>query len=403
MQGAAMSKAIIFCADGTWNGPEEQTGTSVADADDTAGELHGDTVTNVVKLYSNLAGRPTPETLLLHNEQEKTLVDGAGTLRQVAKYIHGVGDSRSPISKVMGGVFGVGVISRIVRGYTFISRHYQPGDAIYITGFSRGAYTARALAGLITQVGLLDTRKYNVNDKEEAYRRGLGAWHRSKGITINGSSQATAIANRFLDFIESFVAREMLPSTDLVPDVPIKAVGVWDTVGSLGIPLYLKDSRFDVFQFTDAKLSDKVEYGFHAMAIDELRIDFPVTRWHERKQIDQVWFAGAHADVGGGYAQDESRFSDVALQWMMAHLQSVGVQLATPLTCVPDCVCSKHGIHKPWEKPPFNRLKKKPRQPEVGDVFHSSVVDRWKNDAAYRPKALSFLTEQNLSGLTLCD
>jgi uncharacterized protein (DUF2235 family) len=88
-----MSKAIIFCADGTWNGPEEQTGKPVADADDNAGELHGGTVTNVVKLYSNLAGRPTPETMLLHNEQEKKLVNAAGKTVQVAKYIHGVGDS----------------------------------------------------------------------------------------------------------------------------------------------------------------------------------------------------------------------------------------------------------------------------------------------------------------------
>ncbi len=398
-----MSKVIIFCADGTWNGPEEQTGKSVADADDNAGELHGDTVTNVVKLYSNLAGRPTPETLMLHNEQEKVLVDGAGRVLQVAKYIHGVGDSRSLVSKVMGGVFGMGVISRIVRGYTFISRQYQPGDAIYIVGFSRGAYTARALAGMIARVGLLDPGKYNVNDKEEAYRRGLAAWHRSKGITLSGRSKAVAMANRFLDFIESFVARDTLKDDDLIPDVPIRAVGVWDTVGSMGIPLYLKDSRFDVFHFTDTRLSDKVEHGFHAMAIDELRIDFPVTRWDARKQIEQAWFSGAHADVGGGYAEAESRFSDVALQWMMARLQSVGVKLATPLTRVPNCVCSKQDVHKPWDSPPFNKLKKRPREPEVSDVFHSSVVQRWQSDPAYRPKAMAFVTEQNIIGLKLCD
>jgi hypothetical protein len=92
----------------------------------------------------------------------------------------------------------------------------------------------------------------------------------------------------------------------------------------------------------------------------------------------------------------------VALQWMMSRMQGVGVHLATPLTCVPDCVCSKHDIHKPWDRVPFNRLKKKPRQPMADDIFHSSVVERWRNDAAYRPKALSFLTEQNLVGLKLC-
>src|ERR1700710_1995534 len=105
-----MPKAIIFCADGTWNGPEEQTGTSVADGDDDAGELTGDTVTNVVKFYSNLAGRATPETLRLKDEQEKRLIDATGNTVQIAKYIHGVGDSDNLIRKVMGGVFGMGVI-----------------------------------------------------------------------------------------------------------------------------------------------------------------------------------------------------------------------------------------------------------------------------------------------------
>jgi uncharacterized protein (DUF2235 family) len=126
-----MSKNIVFCADGTWNGPEDQTGKSIADADDNAGELTGDTVTNVVKFYANLAGRATPETMMLHNEQEKLLSDPAGNTMQVAKYLHGVGDSRNVVMQVLGGVFGVGVIARIVRGYTFISRYYQPGDAIY--------------------------------------------------------------------------------------------------------------------------------------------------------------------------------------------------------------------------------------------------------------------------------
>ena len=138
-----MSKNIVFCADGTWNGPEEHTQQSPIDTADTAGELLGGALTNVVKLYANLAGRPTPETLALQNEQEKTLLDVAGNTVQIAKYLHGVGDSNNVVIKVLGGVFGMGVIARIVRGYTFISRYYQPGDAIHLAGFSRGAYTAR--------------------------------------------------------------------------------------------------------------------------------------------------------------------------------------------------------------------------------------------------------------------
>ena len=399
-----MGKAIVFCADGTWNGPQEQTGKTVIDGDDNAGELLGDSSTNVLKLYANLAGRPIVETLALHNEQEKRLVDAAGNTVQIAKYIHGVGDSRNPINKVLGGVFGMGVISRVVRGYTFISRHYRPGDAIYISGFSRGAYTARTLAGMIARVGLLNPQRYDVNDKEEAYRRGLAAWNRSKGITLNGKSEVVRLANRFLDFIESFVSHATLSADDLVPDVPIQAVGVWDTVGSMGVPLYLKDKRYDVFRFTDTTLSDKVHFGFHAMAIDELRKDFPVTQWLPRAkgQVEQVWFVGAHADVGGGYAERESRLSDVALEWMMRKLQGTGMTLATPLSCVPDCACSLQQPHKPWEKPPFNLLGKKAistRSPTADNVFHASVVERWKNDTHYRPKALSFVTADNIDAL----
>jgi len=393
-----MPKAIIFCADGTWNGPEEQTGQSVADGDDSAGELTGDTITNVVKFYSNLAGRATPETVMLKNEQEKKLIDAAGNIVQMAKYIHGVGDSSNAIHKVMGGVFGMGVISRIVRGHTFISRYYQPGDAIYIVGFSRGAYTARALAGMISRVGLLDASKYDVNDKEEAYRRSLSAWFRSKGLTFSGSSWFARMANKVVGAIQHTMGRN-LQDADLIANVPIKAVGVWDTVGSMGIPLYVSDGRFDLFRFTDTQLSDRVEFGFHAMAIDEMRIDFPVTKWDKRKNIQQVWFSGAHADVGGGYTQAESRFSDVALQWMMDKLSAVGVTLATPLTCIPDCGCSNQSMHKPWEHSPFDKLMKKARQPSADDVFHSSVVQRWKLDTAYRPQALVFVTDKNVDGL----
>jgi glutathione S-transferase len=396
-----MSKAIIFCADGTWNGPQEKTGKSVADGDDDAGELTGDSVTNVVKFYSNLAGRATPETVRLKNEQEKKLIDAAGNTVQIAKYIHGVGNSNNLIEKVMGGVFGMGMISRIVRGYTFISRYYQPGDAIYILGFSRGAYTARALAGMIGRVGLLDASKYDVNNKEDAYRRGMTAWYRSKGLTFSGSSWVARIANKVVGAMQHALGRQDLHGTDLIANVPIKAVGVWDTVGSMGVPLYVNDSRFDLFRFTDTQLSDRVEYGFHAMAIDEMRIDFPVTKWDKRKNIEQVWFVGAHADVGGGYQETQSRFSDVALQWMMAKLGSVGVTLATPLTCVPDCSCTRQDIHTPWDNPPFEQLAKHPRQPAVADVFHVSVVERWKGDTRYRPQALTFFTEQNVDALTV--
>src|SRR5882724_5105785 len=81
----------------------------------------------------------------------------------------------------------------------------------------------------------------------------------------------------------------------------------------MGIPLYARNDRVDVFRFADDRLSDKVEYGFHAMAINEMRRDFPVTKWQEREQIEQVWMIGAHADVGGGYLGEESCLSNLGL------------------------------------------------------------------------------------------
>ena len=382
-----MPKRIVFCADGTWNGPEQQTGVTPIDSNDDQGELNGAKVTNVVKLFANLAGRVTPETMAMRDEQEKVVVDPAGGTVQIAKYIHGVGDSNSFLKKAMGGMFGMGVIARIVRGYTFISRNYDPGDEIHIAGFSRGAYTARALAGLIASVGLLNRAHYDPTDKNEAYRLGIAAWCRSKNTTLNGAGKLTDLANHLLNFVSGFFAHKLKPN-QLIPNVPIKSVAVWDTVGSMGIPAYAGDKRYDVFRFVDTKLSDKVQNGFHAMAIDELRMDFPVTAWDSRAGIKQVWFIGAHADVGGGYSAQESRLSDIALDWMMKQLAEVGVRLATPLTYKPEPLIAP-AIHQPWSKAPFALLPRSPRQVAGTDTIHDSVLRRWQADASYRPQSMS--------------
>src|SRR5262245_65124911 len=121
-----MPKAIIYCADGTWNGPEEKTGVSPTEDSDEHGEVQGARVTNVVKLFNNIAGNVTPETTRLPNEQESVLLDQTGTVVQVAKYIHGVGDSNNIALKLLGGTVGTGTSARIARGSTFISRHDEP-------------------------------------------------------------------------------------------------------------------------------------------------------------------------------------------------------------------------------------------------------------------------------------
>ena len=398
-----MPKNIVFCADGTWCGPAERPGLSGLDVDDKDDDRKREDITNVLKLYSALAGESNALSTALADEQERTHIGADGRIAQVAKYIHGVGESSNLLFKVLGGTLGFGIIARVVRGYTFISRHYDAGDAIHIIGFSRGAYTARSLAGMIANVGLLNRADYDPADEFEAYRRGVLAWSRAKSVSFNGTSRLTGLANNILGMTQGFFGNT-LPPNALVPVASIKSVAVWDTVGALGIPAYAGDHRYDVFRFTDEALSDKVENGFHAMAIDERRIDFPVTRWKERKNVAQVWFAGAHSDVGGGNRPGESGLSDIALRWMMRKLAGVGV-IFTPGAV--DRVAPASGfpaIQKPWEQLPFSKLGKSDRAVLPEDLLHASVKTRWDGaNPQYRPTSMEPFLHRGLGGARLED
>ena len=359
-----MAKNIIFCADGTWNSPNQ---------DDDKDEIADPT--NVYKLFLCLEGTDSPDSLLTENEQEKELRD-SGTTLQIAKYLHGVGDSRSAIRRLMGGAFGAGVISRIVRGYTFISRNYEPGAKIFIVGFSRGAYTARALAGLIASQGLLAARL--TEHKEEAYRSGAAAWYRYRNATASKPSLARLweVARD----LPGFISRDSLSDGDLVPVEHIAAVAVWDTVGALGIPRFRGNGeRVDAFRFCDTRLSQKVINGIHAVAVDEQRNDFQPTLWDAAPNVKQVLFPGAHCDVGGGYpmANNESGLSDGGLHWMIEQLTANGVRFSKvqPFAIAP----SHSGVaHKPWVHSPWNfpGVSLGPRRFPRGMERHPSIAAR---------------------------
>ncbi len=345
-----MKKTIIFCADGTWNGPDQ---------DDNNDGLSDPT--NVYKLFCGLAGSLSIDSLREADEQEKS---GQG---QVAKYINGVGDSRNPIIRMMGGAFGAGIISRIVRGYTFISRNYDPGDDIVVVGFSRGAYTARALAGLIVSQGLL--ANHLTHNKEDAYQWGTTAWYQYR-------KKAGAIRLvEVIKYLPAFVSMRYLRKSDLVKVKKIKAVAVWDTVGALGIPSYIGNERTDAFRFTNTKLSPIVENGFHAVALDEQRVDFTPTLWEPRAKIEQILFPGAHADVGGGYTttNHESGLSDVALGWMVEQLNTVDVRFSQPIY-TPFSPDPRGTAHKPWQHWPFNRVGKTKLREFKGTEIHEHPV-----------------------------
>jgi len=381
-----MQKTIIFCADGTWNGPGSDDFTDKNAA-----------WTNVFKLFNNLAGENAIGDSRLADEQERVLTAANGDVSQIAKYLHGVGDSDNFLVRILGGTTGAGIIARIVRGYTFVSRNYVAGDKIILLGFSRGAYTARALGGLIATRGLLDPA--HTHDKADAYRLGSAVWsdYRRTALAAKGSSLLHEFQRTIRDLPGFFSSK---PAVTMVENVPIEAIAVWDTVGALGIPIYVeKDVRADLFRFADTVLSPKVLHGFHAIAADEQRDDFVPTFWDPDGRIVQCLFPGAHADVGGGYRGDESGLSDAALLWMMNRLATVGVVFAEKPGFPPQPNAA--GVsHRPWGDLPFSRLPHSMRQFLASGKLGISqcLLDRLTGDATYAPANLAAYLNGRIAG-----
>jgi hypothetical protein len=358
-----MGKNIVFCADGTWNAPgAEDDGNTEAD-------------TNVFKLFSNLASNSPPAADPDAKEQDCTLTDADGSVLQVAKYLHGVGDSNNLLVKVLGGALGAGLIERVVRGYTFVSRNYAPGDKIFLIGFSRGAYTVRALAGLIDAKGLLDATKLGLGDKVDGYRYGLGAWYDYRRAKLEAQFGLLGRLDEVVSEIPTFFGfKAPVHAEEYVP-APIEVVAVWDTVGSYGIPAYNANLvRLDVFKFADLRLSAKVRNGLHAVAVDEQREDFEPTLWDADPRVTQVLFVGSHGDVGGGYPVCSQ--SDAALKWMTGKLTQLGVRFAAVPAFVPQP--DPRGLaHLQWKHPPWNQWLHSPRVfPAAGLLVSRSLVDR---------------------------
>lgn len=207
--------------------------------------------------------------------------------------------------RFIGGAVGAGLELNIVQGYEFLAKEYEEGDEVYVVGFSRGAYTARSLVGMIRNCGL-------ISPKHLALRVAIASGiYRTRQDSVDSST-----ANMF----RAAFSRE----------IKIKYVGIWDTVGALGVPLNLtKDVNMKFYEFHDTKLSNIVENAFHAVAIDEHRQDYDVCLWSPEsvpeQQLEQRWFLGAHCDVGGGYR--DRRLSDMTLGWMQNKASALGLAL----------------------------------------------------------------------------
>lgn len=272
-------KRLVVCCDGTWNKPDNQA------------------ITNVEKIARTVQSDPT----------------ATGGVYQLVYYVSGVGAGSYAADRLLGGAFGFGLFHNVIACYRFLAQNYEPGDEIFIIGFSRGAYTARSVAGMVGRVGLLT----KVSLVEE---RLPGAVH---------MYQRTAMPQgAFGASVDEF-------KHDHCHRAKVDFLGVFDTVGALGVPGFLRHAP----RFHDVQLSAQVLRARHAMAVDETRLKFAPTFWEapeeppgtptEDKRVKQVWFEGAHSDVGGGYL--ETGLSDTSLLWMAREAHAAGLVFDVPL------------------------------------------------------------------------
>lgn len=293
-----MNKNIVLLSDGTGN---------------SAGKLFK---TNVWRLYQALALSPP----------------GSGAPLQIACYDDGVGSSSFRPAAILGGAFGWGLKRNVLDLYTFLCRNYEPGDAIYAFGFSRGAFTVRVLSGLITSEGLVAA-----SNETELKRRALHAFQRYRD-RYRTATRIEVPLRAVRNMITGYRTRAEPVRDDRRPDITF--LGVWDTVAAYGLPFDELTRAWNmVFRLSvpDRHLSVKVRRACQALALDDERKTFHPVLWNELDQPDQntgarhideerltqVWFAGVHSNVGGSYPDDA--LAHVPLHWMMQQAQKAGI------------------------------------------------------------------------------
>lgn len=296
-------------------------------------------------------------------------VDGVGTGR-------GTGRVSRTIDRALGGALGLGLMQNIADAYRFLAFNYSPGDEIFIFGYSRGAFTARSLVGLIRNCGVL--RRDALHKLCDALR----LYRSRKDHPDSGKSEA---------FRAKYAVEDR---------TPIAYIGVWDTVGSLGIPKHLVlASLFNRgLAFHDTDLSGCVRAARHAVAIDERRRTYEPTLWsnldtrnegRDGTPYRQIWFPGDHGGVGGG--ADSDLLSNDALFWVAEGAQEAGLALAA--ASVEDWASARNcGAPLPGEPDLFNRVVafgfRDREGPKAPGALSEAAVKRWLILPSWRPGAL---------------
>jgi hypothetical protein len=259
---------------------------------------------------------------------------------QIAHYIAGVGTSGFKPFAILDGATGFGVPSNVRKLYRFISWNWEPGDEIYMFGFSRGAFTIRTLVGLIQHEGLIPVQIGNENvPREERARDAMGAWraYRSETITWKTSLPTIWLTRLVRDLVialgyrlmgyRSYANVKAATEAQARDDIPIKFIGLFDTVEAYGVPLEefrrAIDKAIWPISFRNGILCENVETARHALSLDDERVTFHPLRFDMKnskkpERIKEVWFAGVHTDVGGGYPEDH--LAQVPLTWMTNEL-----------------------------------------------------------------------------------
>ncbi len=275
-----MTKKLVVCADGTWNKPSQKDREQYRPS-------------NVVKIVSSLA----------HHDSQGNA--------QIIFYEPGIA-AEGILDPWVSGFTGAGLSRSVKTAYTFLINNYEPGDLVYCFGFSRGAFVVRSLCGLVGKTGLL--KKHNVFLCEEAY----DLYRRTDIEAESPETQRFRKARVHLD-----------PIDDIRAPFIIHFMGVWDTVGALGIPIArMADWTSSGFAFHDTTLNPYLSYAYQALAVDERREAYLPTVWKRHasannKDVQQVWFCGSHSNVGGGY--EDMGLANIAFIWMLEKAQSCGL------------------------------------------------------------------------------
>ncbi|MDH3006769.1 DUF2235 domain-containing protein [Gordonia alkanivorans] len=255
-----MRKRLIICCDGTWKSAKDPR------------------ISNVEKIARAV----------------KT--DAADGAVQLVHYVNGVGTGSSWSDRVFGGAFGRGLDANLLDAYRFLVLNYEPDDEIFVFGFSRGAYTARSLAGMIGKVGLITPRQLAEDSTSNLFEKALELYRDKKKFPALGR------------------------------EVPIAFIGVFDTVGALGVPGITRHKH----KFHDVHLGKKVDVARQALAIDECRLTFDPCVWEKadntQTDVKQVWFEGVHSDIGGGLEVVEP--SELTLAWMVWEASLRGLEFS---------------------------------------------------------------------------